>query len=367
MKKTLMAVAVLGAFAGSAMAANVTLYGVVDESVVYTHKKTDGVKSDSVALESGKQAGNRFGLKGTEELGEGWKVGFILENGFSADDGSLSKYGESKSQNRIFGRESVVYVESDTFGRLTAGRAGQLTSGNGSVGIAGSMSPFGTSTYGLSQMYAVMVGGDRIDNSLTYNTPSFAGLKVYAQASLKADNNVTGDEGTHKVDRYYALGATYKNAGLNLAFVVDEYDYGHSTASVDDGYTVTLGGSYDFEVVKAYLGVQYYKDIQATSNTYGLAKSAKIGQFEGFGVTAGVDVPVAGGTFKFGLGYTDAENADDSDKTFKVYAADVGYVYPITKRTNVYGTAGYSQSKRDTGTESKTDTYQAMVGVRHNF
>lgn len=371
MKKTLMAVAVLGAFAGSAMAADVTLYGVVDEGLVYTHSKVTGSDAtDKFELGAGKQSGNRFGLKGVEDLGNGVKVGFVLENGFNADDGTFSKYGDSQSQNRLFGREATLFVESE-FGKLIAGRMGQLTSGNGSVGIAGAMSPFGTSSYGLSQMYSVMVGGDRLDNTVAYVTPAFAGLKVYAQASLKNDTNATGDEGSADADRYYALGATYANAGLKLAFVVDTYDYGSAATRAktdyDDGYTVTLGGSYDFEVVKAYLGVQYYDNIVKTSKAFGFASTDVGGQAKGYGVTAGVDVPVLGGTFKFGGAYGDAENVDDSDKTFTRYSVDVGYVYPFSKRTSLYATAGYRHDKQELATTKKTDTYQATLGLTHKF
>ncbi len=379
MKKTLAAVAVLGAFAGSAVAADVTLYGVMDEALVFTHTKTTNKDAtNKFELAGGKQAGNRFGLKGVEDLGNGVKVGFILENGFNSDDGSLSKYGDGQEQNRIFGREAVVYVDGN-FGRLTAGRTGQLNSGNGSVGVTGALSPFGTSTYALNQQSSVMVGFDRIDNSLTYSTPSFAGFKVYAQASLKNDSNTTksdlnkakdaaADEGKHTADRYYAIGATYKNAGLNLALVVDTYDYGHSEKKAeDDGFSVTLGGSYDFEVVKAFLGAQYYKDIQQTTKTFGFASAAKVGQMKGYAVTAGVDVPVLGGNFKFAAAYGDAENVDDSKTEAKRYGADVGYVYPFSKRTSLYATAGYQETKLTTTSTTKTKTTQAMVGLTHKF
>lgn len=385
MKKTLAAVAVLGAFAGTAMAADVTLYGVIDEGLVYSHKKVDGVKTDKLSLDSGKLAGARFGLKGTEDLGNGYKVGFILENGYSADDGSLSKYGNGQEQNRLFGREASLFIDSD-FGRLTMGRVGQLTSGNGSTGIAGAMHPFGTASWGLSQMYTVMVGGDRLDNTVTYATPAFAGVKVYAQASLKNDSNVTyarddvdttgaalkdrkADEGKHTADRYYALGATYKNYGLNLALVVDMYDYGHAWADVDDGYTVTLGGSYDFEVVKAYLGAQYFKDIQGTKKGFGLAESfSKVGgQAKGYGITTGVDVPAFGGTFKVGALYGEAENVDNSDLKLKNYGANFGYVYPFSKRTSLYTAAGYLKTKVENTTDSKTDAYQVTLGLSHKF
>lgn len=64
MKKTLVAMAVLGAFAGSSFAADVTLYGVLDEGVKYTHFDADqaGVDAtDTVELKSGNQAGSRWG------------------------------------------------------------------------------------------------------------------------------------------------------------------------------------------------------------------------------------------------------------------------------------------------------------------
>lgn len=76
-KKSLAAVALLGAFAGSAFAADVTLYGVVDEGFLYTHKDADKTDTDAVdkfELRNGIQAGSRWGLKGTEDLGNGLKV-----------------------------------------------------------------------------------------------------------------------------------------------------------------------------------------------------------------------------------------------------------------------------------------------------
>lgn len=80
MKKTLAALAVLGAFAGSAAAADVQLYGVVDEGFIYTNTKVTDEKSDNqFQLGSGLNLGSRWGLKGTEDLGNGYKVGFKLK------------------------------------------------------------------------------------------------------------------------------------------------------------------------------------------------------------------------------------------------------------------------------------------------
>lgn len=103
MKKTLAALSVLGAFAGSSVAADVTLYGVIDTGLVYQHADADLPDVDTVdtfQMKSGVTAGSRFGLKGTEDLGNGLKIGFVLENGFVSDTGSFTQ------NNRLFGREA---------------------------------------------------------------------------------------------------------------------------------------------------------------------------------------------------------------------------------------------------------------------
>ena len=107
MKKTLAALAVLGAFAGSAMAADVTLYGVVDLGLKYTNSDSDISGQDDVntlEMATGMQSGSRFGLKGVEDLGNGMKVGFVLENGFDGDTGDINNGG------RMFGRESQLFI-----------------------------------------------------------------------------------------------------------------------------------------------------------------------------------------------------------------------------------------------------------------
>ena len=133
MKKTFVAAAVLGALAGSAFAADVTLYGVVDTGLMY--QRTDSDKSgesavNKLSMESGLNAGSRFGLKGTEDLGNGYSVGFVLENGFDSDAGTLGKYSEQR--NRLFGREATLNLNTP-FGTLGMGRMGNLNSGNGST------------------------------------------------------------------------------------------------------------------------------------------------------------------------------------------------------------------------------------------
>lgn len=109
MKKTLLAATILGAFACAASAANVQVYGLIDTSLSFVHSDADisGVDSkNSFTMENAEQFGSRFGLRGSEDLGNGMKVSFVLESGFESDTGAL----DTKQRGRLFGRESNVTV-----------------------------------------------------------------------------------------------------------------------------------------------------------------------------------------------------------------------------------------------------------------
>ena len=112
--------------------------------MVYNHTKyeatdSDSIKEDSFTMDSGVNSATRFGLRGSEDLGNGLKVGFKLENGFSSDSGKLG-------EDRLFGREATVNVSGD-FGTVYMGRLGTLVSDTGSVGFYGAMaSAFGGPT-----------------------------------------------------------------------------------------------------------------------------------------------------------------------------------------------------------------------------
>ena len=380
MKKTFVAAAVLGALAGSAFAADVTLYGVVDTGLMY--QRTDSDKSgesavNKLTMESGLNAGSRFGLKGTEDLGNGYSVGFVLENGFDSDTGAISKYGEQR--NRLFGREATLNFNTP-FGTLGMGRMGNLNSANGSYGITGAFSPFGTSYKGASQSNFLAAGYGRYDNTVVYKTPTFAGVTVYAQYSMGVDGNDSdATENKASADRYYALGATYKTGPLALAFVVDSYNYDSSNGQLagndDDGITVNFGGSYDFEVVKVYAGAQYFDNmraavaVNATAGTSTSILGAAPGTVnEGYGLVAGVDVPVLGGVAKFAAGWADVEDVDNSDKDLQRWGVAAGYTYALSKRTTVYSNVNYIENKYGDKTDGKKPTQlQAMFGLTHKF
>lgn len=400
MKKTLAAVAVLGAFAGSALAADVQLYGIVDTGFQYLNADADitGVDStNSFSMESGMQSGSRFGIKGTEDLGNGLTVGFILENQFSSDTGAL------KNEDSFFHREASLFLEGG-FGKVAFGRMGSINGGVSSWGKYGVISAFGTSWGNYSaQAGNWAVGAGMWDNMIAYETPSFAGFKVFAQYGMgntvsdtwtdtnDVDHEVSwGTENESSSDRYYAIGASYANGPLNLYFAVDSINYSSvslietgadagdlSYGDTDDSLTVTLGGNYDFEVVKLFAGAQYFDEIKLSklngAINYGDADQGFAGKVKGWSLGVSGSIPVAGGNVLVGAAYVDAEAADSIDNGDEMtrWIVSAGYDYPLSKRTNVYGILTYNQDSIDYADNATTDNdpyvFGVMVGLRHKF
>ena len=92
MQKNLIALAVAGLAALPAFAqSNVTVYGLVDMGYKWSGDNMDDRVSSRSALDSGMSAGSRLGFKGTEDLGNGMKAGFVLEQGLNLDTGTLGQ------------------------------------------------------------------------------------------------------------------------------------------------------------------------------------------------------------------------------------------------------------------------------------
>ena len=397
-KKTLVAAAI-GALSISAYAADVNVYGVIDYGMVYNHTKyeatdSDSIKEDSFTMDSGVNSATRFGLRGSEDLGNGLKVGFKLENGFSSDTGALG-------ENRIFGREASVNVSGD-FGTVYAGRMGILRSDTGSVGFYGAMaSAFGS---GWSDNIAghTFVMADyvsRRDNVLTYVSPEFAGTTLYAQYAMGGDDKI-GSENKTTADRYAAIGAKWAGGPFEVGALVDWQNKSNRDVTIDgktvprsgysikDAYTVNLAGSYDCGFAKTYLALQYFKDANDVAGLIPKAASIvgdkdaeqvmRLLTVTGYGVHLSTAFDALGGSWKVGIGYMDG----DADLHFadtrgfngdvKAYTASVGYEYALSKRTMVYTGMGYTQRELDMtyAQENWKDTVKGFdfaMGLVHRF
>ena len=371
-KKSMAALAVLSLSAGLASASEVTLYGIVDNGLLYKHSKveTNGVstKTDSFALETGISSPSRFGIKGSEDLGNGMTVSFKLENGFNADDGSFG-------DDRLFNRESSLTLSGD-FGKLSFGRMGAIGSAAGDFDAAFAI---GDAFDGGDGDVFGFATSDRYDNMVTYQTPKFAGLQATVQYSFNEDSvEETAREGSSAVNRYSSAALTGDFGALQtvLAYEFQNYKSFGVAAEHDDGQIVYLGGNYDCGFAKTFVMGQYFKGIKAGQLTaISDADAEKVDTagnkysadgVKGYGVHLGTIVPVAGGDLTVAAYFTDfAVEYADHDDDAKSYAFGAKYEYYLSKRTSVYTGAGFAQVKYDD--EGSDKTTQAYLGLTHRF
>ena len=379
-KKSLTALAVLGVAAGYASAADVTLYGVADLGLMYNHSKVEknnaATKTDSFGLESGINAGSRFGLKGTEDLGNGLTVGFKLENSFNADDGTLGH------ENRLFGREASVSLSGD-FGTLSAGRMGGVGS---SAGVDTVFSTGDAFDGGDNNILGLAIS-TRYDNLLQYQTPVFAGLQGTFQYSFKGDNTVAAQknarEGSSAVDRYMSASLNGNWGAVGAVVGYEFFNYASfGAAEHEDGQIVYLGGNYDCGFAKTFAMAQYFKGVKAGAvNALSFLSDAEVTYADtnyddgvkGYGLHLGTQVPVLAGLTTVGLYYVDmtAESTKLADRDGDYYGVAARYEYPLSKRTTVYTGAGYGKTTLDQvvggDAERSNEIVQAYVGLKHTF
>lgn len=378
MKKTLLAATILGAFACAASAANVQVYGLIDTSLSFVHSDADisGVDSkNSFTMENAEQFGSRFGLRGSEDLGNGMKVSFVLESGFESDTGAL----DTKQRGRLFGRESNVTVSGD-FGDVTFGLIPIFGSVLGANGLFRALDPVTANyTVGFGSGFATASMMTRVDNAISYKTPTFAGFTGYAMYSFKM-NSITdnGQEGDGSSDRYASLAARYQQGPLEAVIIADHTRYGNTDhPDYDNGSTVTVGGNYTLDNGLKFIAFgQWFDSMYLSARARGgvaadgiVAIAGDYGQVDGYGLSFGVNFPLAGGVAKASVNYRDMEN-DTTNFDFTRWTVAGGYDYPLSKRTTVYAMGGYSQEKVENNTTNKEATpggYQLVLGLLHRF
>lgn len=383
-KKSLAAIAVLGTAAGFACAADVTLYGVVDQGLIFNKTKVEAAgettKTNNFGLESGVSAASRFGLKGTEDLGNGLKVGFKLENGFNADDGTFG------DDDRLFNREASLTLSGD-FGALSFGRMGGVGSSAGVDSVYLTADAFD----GGDNDVLGLAKSSRYDNMVQYQTPVFAGVQGTFQYSFKNDSKqeafdrkgVATREGSAAADRYMsaAVNGTFGPVQAVLAYELFNYasNNGLISEDVDNGQIVYLGGNYDCGFAKTFVMAQYFKDLgnkQLAALDFGTfeANTYSDNAFEGYGFHLGTQFAALGGDFTLGGYYVDANTIEEDasrERDVSYYGFGAKYEYALSKRTSLYTGAGYGKTKFDAEKGGKHDTVnevtQAYVGLTHKF
>ncbi|WP_277188054.1 porin [Caballeronia sp. BR00000012568055] len=371
---SMLAVSASQAFAQSA----VTLYGVADEGITYGNNVGGGAQW---AAASGTMSGSRFGLRGTEDLGGGLSALFNLENGYDLSTGKLGQGG------RMFGRKAYVGLSDTRFGTLTMGRqydpTVDLVQGITGDGVFGA---FFTSPGDVDNNDNSI----RVNNSIKYTSPVFAGLQFEAMYGLG------GTAGSVSSGGSMGAALAYTNGPLNLAggYLYTKNDTLANASSggfINDGSLVNAGygaapgsfqtihaaASYAFN--KFTVGARYsnsqYKTYTPTAVFNDTQKFNVASAYLSYQFTPALMAAV-------NYGYTKASGAQSAN--YNQFSAGVDYF--LSKRTDLYAIAGYTKANGSTlsadgksvvaatanvgdynNASSNSKQVLAVVGMRHKF
>jgi predicted porin len=365
MKKSLLALAVCGAFAGAAHAqSNVTVYGIVDVGVNFDNGRNAAGRTWSVA--SGQQSGSRIGFKGSEDLGDGYAAIFTLENGFNADDGTLGNGG------RLFGRQAWVGLSSNKLGALKLGR--QYSAIYNALNV---IDPFAINQagdeqraygYGLGKLDPIA----RSDNTVTYSSPDFAGASVYL--GYKAGETA----GSISAGSGKFVGLAYVNGPLNVQLAYqrsDAVDFGAASGALGAivvptgmmGSAPTLAAPAKALVKNAFLGATYDFGVVKAHASYGDTRAQIVGDMQIRNYMLGVSAPL-GASGNVYASWNRNDVRDISAGQSDLFA--VGYAYTLSKRTNLYTSLGYTQNDNGVRLNAAANggsDREFQAGIRHQF
>ncbi|MFN3295841.1 porin [Caldimonas sp.] len=348
MKKSLLALAVLGAFAGAAVAqSSVTIYGKLDLGLVKANDGasilTGGPSNDELQL--AQQAGSRLGFRGTEDLGGGLRANFGFEHRFTPDNGAadstfwqgFSWVGLSGGFGELrLGRDYSPYfwtnIAADPWGYDTVGQIGMVHTASAVAVVS------------------------RYSNLISYRTPNLSGLTAQVAVGLAEQTNDTKDNVGFNVE--YRGGPLYVGFGFHqgdsaagmtgLATALGTTPAALGIVAGDKGTSMGITASYNFGVARL---IGAYSTAKAEATTAGDDYSAN-------NWSLAVSAPVGGGDLRAMYTRLTGKDLLDGIKNTKF---GLGYHYPLSKRTKVYADIG---SAKTTSLDRRT-AYD--FGIQHNF
>lgn len=366
MKKSLLALAIAGAFSGAAFAqSSVTLFGIADTG--FSYYKGDNNGNVKAMTNSGLNS-SRFGVRGTEDLGGGLKANFWFEGSVNTDNGAGSSTNTnnqstgSSGTGFSFNRRMFVGL-SGGFGEVRLGRNYtplfmQITSND----------PFGTNGSGDTKIYATtgMLGNAaiatqvRASNQIEYLTPAGIG-GAYVHAAYALGENPSNAGATSKDGTNTGIRAGWAGGPVDVSLAYNKTKY--ATTLTSGSWTAYgLGATLTFGSIKPMFQVLKHKvDID---NSGGAADPGRtdflVGIVASFGAT-----DLRASVNKYNLKGT----SDDAIQ----YA--IGPVYNLSRRTAVYGTysmmdnkgAGVAFSNGRATTQAGGKSQALDLGVRHSF
>lgn len=328
--------------------ADVQVYGVIDTGLRVTHTHSiEGVQSSKTAVsqESAQFMPNLFGLMGSEDLGNGLKVGFLLENYFLADSGQMANPGV------LFDNQSLLMVSGDSW-EVAFGRARGLSSTQGRYEIVTALDPFigGWNEAGTLGTFANF--GFATSNAVVAKVTPFEGFSATGVYSASIDTESTQSYGDNS--HYAALGLQYASGPLYAAATYEVISGGadyKTTGINDDEKVLKVGATYDFGSFKIYGMYSYAQDV----NWWGT-------QSDSHSYMLGTSVPAAGGVVRASLQWLDGEGSVDDRYQPQRLVASLGYTYDLSKRTMLWGIYSYSQGFKSLDADIKNGYLQSDDG-----
>lgn len=310
----------LGSIATSAAHAqsNITLYGVMDVGIEGLNNSLDNNSGVLVRQTSGSLAGARWGLRGVDDLGNGVKALFVVENGFGVNNGVPGQNG------RLFGRQAYFGLTGQA-GTVTVGRQQNLL-----FDVMIDYDPMQFASYSSAGHDAELVG--RADNSIKYRG-NFSGLTLTAMYSSDVDATISdtaavSDTGlpADSAGRLYSAAVAYANGAFNVGAVYDRRQQA-SIAGVDaTARRVYVGARYRLAKTDLYAAYRLLQlgvgPTQTTADLYWLGAAQHVTP----------TLQLAGGAY-----HTDVRGSDQDPTS---YAMSLNYV--LSKRTDLYLIASYA-------------------------
>jgi predicted porin len=343
MKKSLLALAALTAFAGAASAqSSVTLFGVVD---LNARNVKNGAAGSIKSLSTDGNASSRLGFRGVEDLGGGMRAGFWIEGGLGADVGSQGG-GNGAGGTANWHRSSTVSLMGG-FGEVRLGRDYTPTFWNHTI-----FDPFGTNGVGsstniISPAPTVAPFGTaqtlvRANNSIGYFLPGGLG-GLYGQVMVAAgENQIPGN-------KHAGFRVGYAAGPLNVALAwgkTGTFGAGNNGATPPAAVAGSAGELKAFNV-----GGSFNMGFMTLMGQYHRYEEGPVRELKNY--LFGGSVPLGAGAFKFSIAKTSRQltATTDADATMTVF----GYTHDLSKRTTLY--THFSRVKNDAGL-----VYTAGVG-----
>ncbi|WP_277184546.1 porin [Caballeronia sp. BR00000012568055] len=373
-KSALVAALAFAAAAPAFAQSSVTLYGIVDDSIVYQSSQTSlgstsGGRSN-VKTASGIWAGSRFGLKGAEDLGGGTKAIFQLESGSNINNGA------QQYTNAMFGRQAWVGLTNGQFGTLTLGR--QYTS---YYTLMAPYSPtnwltgyFGAHPGDLDELDTIY----RANNSIVYTSPKLYGVTVSGSYSLAGtpDSVYRGSTWSAAVQYQQGpIGGTVAFTRINNSTIgggvygtdsttntagqsgVSAVTNGYQGAQAQNRFAVGLGYVFNsaWDISATYTNVQYIPGIASKFTDEQVFNTA--GTVLHWKATTAWD-------FAAGYSYTWASKANGIDDAASYHQFNLSQYYSLSKRTGLYALEAF---QRANGRTLGTPTFTAAGAVNRSI